>query len=152
MDKKCISRLGLMTFLILCLAPTLFVYADVPTVVELEIETRGQETVLVIQVRHSSPSQTHYVDEVEVEVDGKVEKVELAPQSSTTFTVEHEVDSQTAEIRVRAHCTNHGWSRWKSLETEEATAGGGGIPGFPYESIVVGLAMSAVTLWVIRRH
>ncbi|MCW3992257.1 MAG: hypothetical protein NWE79_06090 [Candidatus Bathyarchaeota archaeon] len=152
MNKIRFSRLGLMAFLILSLIPTLIVYADVPTVVELELEYRGDDTVLVIRVRHSSPSQTHYVDEIEVEVDGKVEKIDRNSQSATTFTVEHAVDSKAADIRVRAHCTNHGWSRWKSLETEEPTEGGGGIPGFPYESIVIGLAISTVALWVYRRR
>jgi hypothetical protein len=152
MNKIRFSRLGLMVFLVLSLIPTLIVYADVPTVVELELETRGEDTVLVIRVRHSSPSQTHYVDEIEVEVDGKVEKIERDSQSATTFTVEHTVDSEAADIRVRAHCTNHGWSRWKSLETGEPTADGGGILGFPVEATAIGLAIGAVLLWVARRQ
>jgi hypothetical protein len=152
MNKIRFSRLGLMAFLVLSLLPTLIVYADVPTVVELELETRGEDTVLVIRVRHSSPSQTHYVDEIEVEVDGKVGKIERDSQSATTFTVEHTVDSEAADIRVRAHCTNHGWSRWKSLETGEPTEDGGGIPGFPIEATTIGLAMGAVLLWIARRQ
>lgn len=141
-----------MAFLVLSLIPTLIVYADVPTVVELVLEIRGDDTVLVIRVRHSSPSQTHYVYEIEVEVDGKVEKIERDSQSATTFTVEQTVDSKAADIRVRAHCTNHGWSQWKSLQTEEPTEDGGGIPGFPVESTAIGLAVGAVLLWVARRQ
>jgi len=140
-----------MAFLVLSLIPTLIVYADVPTVVELEVETRGEDTVLVIRVRHSSPSQTHYVYEIEVELDGKVEKIERDSQSAATFTVEHAVDSEAADIRVRAHCTNHGWSRWKSL-TDEPSGGGGGIPGFPVEATAIGLVIGAVLLWVARRQ
>ncbi len=141
-----------MAFLVLSLIPTLIVYADVPTVVELVLEIRGEDTVLVIRVRHSSPSQTHYVYEIEVEVDGKVEKIERDSQSATTFTVEQTVDSKAADIRARAHCTNHGWSQWKSLQTEEPTEDGGGIPGFPVESTAIGLAVGAVLLWVARRQ
>jgi hypothetical protein len=151
MSKMRFSRLGLMAFLVLSLVPTLIVYADVPTVVELVLEIRGEDTVLVIRVRHSSPSQTHYVYEIEVEVDGKVEKIERDSQSATTFTVEQTVDSKAADIRVRAHCTNHGWSRWKSL-TDEPSGGGGGIPGFPVEATAIGLVIGAVLLWVARRQ
>ncbi len=151
MNTKRVSRLGLMAFLVLSLIPTLIVYADVPTVVELEVETRGEDTVLLIRVRHSSPSQTHYVDEIEVEVDGEVEKIERDSQSATTFTVEHTVDSEAADIRARAHCTNHGWSRWKSLETEEPTEDGGGIPGFPVEATAIGLTIGVVLLLFARR-
>ncbi|MGD2142129.1 MAG: hypothetical protein PVH79_01460 [Candidatus Bathyarchaeota archaeon] len=151
MYVKHVSRLGLMAFLIICLIPALIAYADVPTVVELELETRGEDSVLIIQVRHSSPSGTHYVDVVEVEVDETVEKLELDPQSTTTFDIEHSVDADVVEIRTRAHCTNHGWSRWKSLETEEPTNGSGGIPGFPIESIILGIVISVVILWVIWR-
>ena len=152
MSKMRFLRLGLMAFLVLSLIPTLIVYADVPTVVELVLEIRGDDTVLVIRVRHSSPSQTHYVYEIEVELDGKVEKIERDSQSATTFTVEQTVDSKAADIRVRAHCTNHGWSQWKSLQTEEPTEDGGGIPGFPVESMAIGLAVGAVLLWVARRQ
>ena len=152
MSKMRFLRLGLMAFLVLSLIPTLIVYADVPTVVELVLEIRGDDTVLVIRVRHSSSSQTHYVYEIEVEVDGKVEKIERDSQSATTFTVKQTVDSKAADIRVRAHCTNHGWSQWKSLQTEEPTEDGGGIPGFPVESTAIGLAVGAVLLWVARRQ
>ena len=152
MSKMRFLRLGLMAFLVLGLIPTLIVYADVPKVVELVLETRGEDTVLVIRIRHNSPSQTHYVYEIEVEVDGKVEKIERDSQSATTFTVEQTVDSKAADIRVRAHCTNHGWSQWKSLQTEEPTEDGGGIPGFPVESTAIGLAVGAVLLWVARRQ
>jgi hypothetical protein len=151
MNMKRFSRLGLMAFLVLGLIPTLIVYADVPTVVELVLETRGEDTVLVIRVRHNSPSQAHYVYEIEVEVDGKVEKIERDSQSAATFTVEHAVDSEAADIRVRAHCTNHGWSLWKSL-TDEPSRGGGGIPGFPVEATAIGLAIGAVLLWVALRQ
>lgn len=152
MDIKRILRLGLLTFLVMSLIPTLVGFADVPTVVELELETRGEDTILMIQVRHSSPSGTHYVEVVEVELDGTVEEIKLESQSSTTFSVEHSVDSNVTDIRVRAHCTNHGWSQWKRVETEEPTNGGGSIPGFPIESIIIGLALSAMVLWIISQR
>jgi len=152
MNMRNASHLGILALLAFSLFPTMAVNANVPTVIELQLETRGEETVLVIQARHSSPSQGHYVDSVEVDIDGTVEKIELDPQSQTTFTVEHTVDPKAVDIRARAHCTNHGWSQWKSLQTEEPTEEGGGIPGFPVESTAIGLAVGAVLLWVARRQ
>ena len=152
MNMRNASHLGILALLTLSLIHIVPVSANVPTVIELQLESRGEETVLVIQARHSSPSQGHYVDSVEVDIDGTVEKIELDPQSETTFTVEHTVDPKAVDIRARAHCTNHGWSQWKSLQTEEPTEDGGGIPGFPVESTAIGLAVGAVLLWVARRQ
>ena len=152
MNMRNSSLLGILALLAFSLFPTMAVNANIPTVIELQLETRGEETVLVIQARHSSPSQTHYVDEIEVEADGKVEKIELDPQSETTFTVEHTVDPKAVDIRARAHCTPHGWSQWKSLQTEEPTEDGGGISGFPVEATAIGLAIGAVLLWFARRQ
>ena len=146
------SLLGILALLAFGLFPTVTVIANVPTVIELQLETRGEETVLIIQARHSSPSQSHYVDIVEVDIDGAVEELEMDPQSGTTFTVEHAVDPRAVDIRARAHCTTHGWSLWESLEAEEPSGTGGGIPGFPVESAAVGMAVGAILLWAARRR
>jgi hypothetical protein len=34
---------------------------------------------------------------------------------------------------------------------EEKVLPGGGIPGFPYESIIIGLIIGAIILWTIQR-
>lgn len=54
----------------------------------------------------------------------------------------------TIKIRVRSHCNIHGWSRWKGEEEE----GGGGIPGFPYESILIGIVIGLMMLWKLQRR
>lgn len=90
------------------------VLADVPTVVSIEAWTSGTDTILNITVRHSSPTSSHYMDIVEIDIDGTVETVNFSPQSTVTFVVQfnmgREIDAP--EIIARVHCTPHGWSSW----------------------------------------
>ena len=123
------------------LAPSTVIYANVPTVLSLEEVRRGDDDVLVIEVSHSSPSPTHYIDSVEVEV---------GEQSATVITVEHVLESPGATVRVRAHCNLHGWSQWTQLG-EEPTDEGEGIPGFGYVAILIGLTAYLVTTRIRRR-
>lgn len=48
------------------------------------------------------------------------------------------VDGQTSELTI-------------TLQAEQA-GGGGGIPGFPYESIVLGLILGAIIIWIIQHR
>lgn len=131
---------------LLCFSSIPLVYADVPSVLEITMEEAGGDTFIVIEVRHGSPTSSHYVDVIEVEVDGEVERLDdLGPQASARFEERYAVDPD-AEIRVRAHCNVHGWSQWAG-EEEEEPGGGGGIPGFPYESMALGAALSLLLLW-----
>lgn len=124
---------------IFCLSSIPLAHADVPTVLEMTREEEGGETFLVIEVRHNYPTSSHYVDVIEIEVDGRVEKLDdVGPQTGTRFEERYSVHPD-AEIRVRAHCNVHGWSPW-AAEEEEETGGGGGIPGFSPESVALGAA------------
>jgi desulfoferrodoxin (superoxide reductase-like protein) len=126
------------------LTPLAVICANVPTVVSLEEARRGDDDVLIIEVSHSSPSSSHYIDSVEVEIGEEVFTIEdLGEQSGTVFTVEHVVESSDTDIRARAHCNLHGWSQWTQLG-EETTDEGGGIPGFSYATILIGLTVYLV--------
>ena len=138
--KKRITFLSL-ALLLLCITPLVVVHGDVPTVISVEEVGRGDDNVLVIEIRHSSPSSSHYVDSFEVEVGEEVYTIEdLGGQSATVFMVEHVLGSPEADVRVRAHCNLHGWSQWAQLG-EEPTDTGGGIPGFGYAAILLGLTL-----------
>jgi desulfoferrodoxin (superoxide reductase-like protein) len=140
LKKRSIFVLGLLLVLS-CLIPLTVIYANVPTVLSLEEVRRGDDDVLIIEVSHSSPSSSHYIDSFEVEVGEEVFTIEdLDEQSSTVFTVEHILESSGPGIRVRAHCNLHGWSQWTQLG-EEPTDQGGGIPGFSYAAIFIGLTV-----------
>ena len=129
---------------------TVFVWADVPTVTETQVEAIAEGSVLTITIRHGGPTSAHYVSEIEVKEGDDVVVIELDPQSTVTFTEEVEV-SLGGDLQVRAYCTLHGWSAWKSVETDSTEppiddAPSGGIPGFPLLTIGIGL-----TLFTLRR-
>jgi hypothetical protein len=135
--------------------PLSFVHGNVPRVLEVEATADGDDTVLGIEISHSSPSSGHYVDsEVRVD-DGDEVAYDQDPQSSTRFSVEIVLeDASPTKVEVRVHCTNHGWSVWKvlGLGDEEPDESGGGIPGFPVEAIVLGLAVGLLLLWGTKKN
>ena len=136
--------------------PLSFVYGNVPSVLEVEATADGDDTVLGIEISHSSPSSGHYVDSVEVRVDdGDAVAFDQDPQSSTRFSVEIVLeDASPMKVEVRVHCTSHGWSAWKvlGLGDGEPDESGGGIPGFPVEALFLGLAVGLLLLWVTRKN
>jgi len=92
------------------------VFADVPSVLIIEPWTSGTDTILNITVRHSSSTSSHYVNKVEVDVDGTVHDIDLIPQSTVNFVVQFNMGELTEEptVRARAVCTIHGWSSWSN--------------------------------------
>lgn len=150
MKTRSISFLGLLLVLS-CLTPLTVIRANVPTVLSLEEVKRGDDDVLIIEVSHMSPSSSHYIDSLEVEVDEEVFTIEdPGEQSATVFTVEHILESSGTSVRARAHCNVHGWSQWTQLG-DEPTDQGGGIPGFGYAAMFTGLTVYLVVAR-LRKH
>lgn len=146
MRLKRLARLGMLLVLASSMLPVIIGYANVPTVLSMEIETRGEAKFLIIEVAHSSPTPTHFVATAEVEIgDESVIHLDLIPQTSGTFTIEVELEAMAESIRARVDCTNHGWSSWKSLPTEDKD-NGGGIPGFPVEAVAAGILAAGLLL------
>ncbi|MCW4051865.1 MAG: hypothetical protein NWE78_01480 [Candidatus Bathyarchaeota archaeon] len=90
------------------------VLADVPTIENIEPWTSGTDTILNITIRHDNPTVFHYVDVVEVDVDGNIQNVTLSPQTTVTFIVQYNMGevTDTPTVSARAYCTFHGWSDW----------------------------------------
>ena len=68
---KGFSRLGMLLVLAVSVLPVMMGYANAPTVLKMEIETRGEANFLIIHITHSSPTSTHFVGTAEVEVGDK---------------------------------------------------------------------------------
>jgi len=51
---------------------------------------------------------------IEVQINERLDRIsDLEPQTTTTFTYTHNIGNVEYEtVRVRAHCTDHGWSPW----------------------------------------
>ena len=116
--------------------------ADVPTVTDLQVETTAEGNTATATIRHSGPTGIHYVSKLEVRIGDDIEVISLEPQSSVSFTETFNV-SNSEGFDVRAYCTLHGWSAWKSIASdspEPVDEPSGGIPGFSLLAIGLGLA------------
>ncbi len=143
---RSLARIGMLLVLAASMFPVMIGYANVPTVMIMEIETRGEDNFLILEVTHSSPTATHFVGTAEVEVgDESVIHLDLVPQTAGTFTIEVELESVAESIRARVSCTTHGWSSWRALSTDGQDRGGG-IPGFPVEAVAAGIIAAGVLL------
>ena len=146
MRLRSLARLGMLLILAVSMFPVKIGYANVPTVMSMELETRGDDSFLIMEISHSSPTSTHFVGTAEVEVgDESVIHLDLVPQTSGTFTIEVELETVAESLRARVSCTTHGWSSWRRLSTE-AEGQGGGIPGFPVEAVAAGIIAAGLLL------
>jgi desulfoferrodoxin (superoxide reductase-like protein) len=136
--------------------------ANIPEVLQIQNITQGSAGRIRLQISHSLPSSTHYVDIVEVDIGGQIRQFDQQPQSVDPFTVELDLGQiqGNPNIRARAHCNLHGWSDWSTYAiggtttTTAATTSAPSqqIPGFPWESIIVGLSIGLASLFLIGRH
>lgn len=65
------------------------VWADVPSVKNIEVWMSETDTILSITIRHASPTSSHYVDKVEVDVNGTIQTIDLPPLPQSTVTFVH---------------------------------------------------------------
>lgn len=138
MRKKAFLTLFTVSFFLASLLSVTIVRADVPSVLQIDVV----DGKIIAEIRHSSPSSSHYVETVEVRIDDNVYKINLDPQSEVVFEVEVLLDDvDLTYFEVRAKCISHGWSNWASYGVEEPTDDAGGIPGFPVLSVLAGVAL-----------
>ena len=121
------------------------VRADVPNILQIENISQDSMGRIRIQIRHLNPSGSHYVDVIEVDVEGQVKSFPgPSTQYNNPFTVELELGQIQGKpkVKARAHCTTHGWGSW-SDEIQ--------VPEFSQIHTAV-LVVLAVTLLVTRRR
>jgi len=78
------------------------VSANVPSVLQIDNVSQGSSGKVRLQISHLNPSPNHYVDVVEVDVNGQVTQFNLQPQSSNTFTTELDIGQLQGTPNVRA--------------------------------------------------
>jgi len=136
--KNAFLTLFTVSFFLASMLSVTIVRADVPSVLQINVV----EDKIMVEIRHSSPSSSHYVETVEVRIDGEVYEIELDPQTETVFEVEIMLDDvDLTYFEVRAKCISHGWSNWSSYGVEESSDNPGGIPGFPLLSVLAGVTL-----------
>ena len=116
--------------------------ANIPTVLQIENISQDSAGRIRLEITHSAPSGSHYVNIVEVDVNGQVTQFNLQPQNTDPFTVEIDLGAiqGTPNVRARAHCIIHGWSGWSNQIP---------IPEFPATALAVFIALAA-SLFLIR--
>ncbi|MEM2118207.1 MAG: hypothetical protein QW386_04230 [Candidatus Bathyarchaeia archaeon] len=96
--------------------PTPRAFAGIPAVTNVIVWNDGGDTVLNVTVSHSPQSQTipHYLDSIEVNVDGDIQTFTVNFRPETTFTVPCNLGpiSGTPTATVRAHCNIDGYGSW----------------------------------------
>ena len=141
-------KLGLI-FIVMTMIGLSVLYADVPTINNIELKAVSDGSTLTITIRHSGPSITHYVSKIEVKIGDNVKIYEYDPQDSVVFTEEINIEASD-QIKVRAFCNLHGWSSIVSSGSDEPETPveqpSGGIPGYPLIALGIGLF-----LYIIRR-
>ncbi len=123
------------------------VKADVPTVLSINQWKSSADTILNITTTHASPSDSHFVDQIEVNVNGSVRVVTLSGQSTTTFLTQYNlgVITGTPSIGARAHCNVHGWSNWYGSTTSGSSGTNPDLSGIA----IVGIAVIALIVIVL---
>ncbi len=117
--KKSLFVMLFLALLIIASFQIKLVLADVPNVESVEPWTSGTDTILNITVRHSSPTTSHYVNKVEVDVDGSIQNIDLPStpiQSAPTFVVQFNMGelTTTPTVKAKANCNLHGPGDWSN--------------------------------------
>jgi uncharacterized membrane protein YozB (DUF420 family)/desulfoferrodoxin (superoxide reductase-like protein) len=121
------------------------VLADVPVVNSVKPWTRASDNhvILNITVTHRNYYTGHYVDYVQVDIDGAIDTTNLSPPQpvNQAFVVEYDmgVISTNPTVRARAHCTLHGSSIWSAsvkIGGGNGDNGGDGGDGGPIGGLV----------------
>jgi len=122
--------------------------ANVPTVAKIENLSQGTTGKIRVSVNHidgTSPTRMHYVDTIEVDVDGKVQEFTYTDTlQGSPFIVELDLGKikATSVVKVRANCNMDGWGPWS-----DAVA----VPEFPVAALVSVVALAA-TLLIMKRQ
>jgi len=126
------------------------VHANVPVILDVSTVETGGQVSLDIKINHLNPSfggysADHYVDLIEVEVDGEPHQIQVAqPPTAETFTVTYYIGELTGypTVRIRAHCTIHRWSEWSQPQV---------IPEFPDRALAA-FSLSILSILIVVRR
>ena len=139
-SKFLIASVSLILVAILFLSHAGTAVANVPTVLQIVNISQGSDGKIRLEITHQGPSPNHYVDMVEVQVNGATQQFTLQPQTTDPFTVELDLGTLqgTPEVQARAHCNIHGWSDWSQTIA---------VPEFPTVAIVASTLLVAMLVF-----
>lgn len=131
------------------LRPVTLVSANVPTMLRIQVEKRAGDTLIILTITHSNPSSIHYVDAIDLKVNGVLRSITITqPQAEPTFNYTYnwgELDS-VENATARANCNIHGWSDWALLGAGPTPAPLTGNPSLALVNLLLQIAMGLVLL------
>jgi hypothetical protein len=122
--------------------------ANIPSGISIVNESQGNTGKIKVSISHfdgTSATAVHFIDIIEVNVDGKVQQFTYTyPLEGNPFTVELDLGPITATsvVSVRAHCTVDGWGAWSETVP---------VPEFPVAAFVSVVALAATLLATKRQ-
>jgi len=128
------------------------VAADVPVAAKVENISTGSLGKIRVEIAHAGggASSMHYMDNIEVDIGGEVKTFEFGsfmgpPIQNNPFSVELDLGqlAGTPNVKVRAHCTVHGWGDWSSSVA---------VPEFPVGILGVFAVTLVATLVGVKRQ
>jgi hypothetical protein len=149
---RIMNKLGAVSILVLVLSlPAAFVYANVPSVLGIIRRTEGSNTIIDVKVSHTSPSTTHYIASITLDLDGTQKTfTDLTKATTNEATYSLNIGSVNPKIiKAQATCILHGPS---NVFTENATPGTtGGIPSYPLETVVIGSILAICITEIVKK-
>jgi desulfoferrodoxin (superoxide reductase-like protein) len=133
--------------------PSVAVFADVPSVISIIRRTENGKTIIDVKVSHSNPSSSHFISQINIDLDG-VSKIFTDLPKATTSEATFSLDIGTANpktIKAQAVCNLHGPGSFFVEGASTGGSGGGGIPSYPIEGTFVGILLALTILLIIKR-
>jgi len=149
--KRSLTILFSLAFVIIAVFQTVPVFANVPTVTGVTAWTRQSDnhTILNITVTHGVYSPGHYVNRIQVNINGTIQTINMTDSSpadqaaSSIFVVPYDmgVVLETPAVQSQANCIIHGPSTWSTALT---------VPEFSSLQLFLGLVVLAVSPVLLR--
>ena len=119
----------------------------VPSIVSVDSYDVGSTTWVNVTINHTPPPAlgvSHYVSNVQLEINGTVQNLAQTPQSTETFSVQYSLGSNGDKysVRARALCTVHGYSAWSNTVT---------VPEFSLLTVLLFIALTAIVGVVVKK-
>jgi desulfoferrodoxin (superoxide reductase-like protein) len=134
--------------------PTISVYANIPSVISITRRNEGSNTIIDVKVNHADPSTTHYIAQINLDLDGTVKTfTDLTHATTTEVTYSLNIGSATPKtIKAQAVCVIHGPGAYFTEGGTAGTTSGGGVPAYPRESIFVGVLLGFAVLVIVSKR
>jgi len=133
---------------------TVNVLADVPSTISITRRSEGGNTIIDVKVRHADPSTSHYISQINLDLDGTVKSFTGLPKATAAeaiYSLNIGPVSPKA-VKAQAVCNLHGAGSYYSEAGTNGTGGGVGIPAYLIGALVIGALLGVAVLLILRNR